>query len=130
MTAPGRNFKPLWLGLGLVVVAWLVYLGVSATSRDREFSGENALASELAYAPWDSLTWSKAAAPQPALVFLLVSDSLSKRALDLETWIRSNDISTTVAARFVPVRVDRRWRPDLAERYAENQVPYLSVLLP
>lgn len=59
-----------------------------------------------------------------------ISDSLSQRALDLESWLSQQPLAATVAAQFLPVRIDRRDRPDLVERYAENQVPHLSVLLP
>lgn len=129
MNSSKRSRGPLWLVLGVALAAWLVYLGVSATSPDSEPSPQSLLASDLVFAPWNQDTWN-AAATQPALIFLLVSDSISKRALDLEAWLRSDSIRTTVAARFLPIRIDRRARPDLAERYAENQVPHLSVLLP
>ncbi len=127
MTAT-RARGPLFLILGLALGGWLIYLGVSATSSNPETSALPAH-QELAFLPWNQATWSEAAA-RPALVFLLISDSLAQRARDLETWLSQQPLAATVAGQFLPVRIDRRDRPDLVERYAENQVPHLSVLLP
>lgn len=123
-----RYRAPLLVAFGLALGAWLIYLGVSATAPESAPTGD-LKAAELKFAPWEQATWSRAAS-RPALVFLLVSDSTSPRALELESLLLQPPLSTTLATQFLAVRIDRRHRPDLAERYAENQVPHLSVLLP
>jgi len=127
-----RVAGPVLAGIALLA-ALIVYYGVSSTS-GRHLPGDETEARPQAtagtFVAWSDSVWSLAS-DQDQLVFLLVSDSSSEAALKLESqMLEIAELQTQFKAQVLPVRISRRVRPDLAERYAQQQVPVALLLLP
>jgi hypothetical protein len=121
---------------GLVVVllvllaALFIYWGVTKTARDarsvpRPAAGDP-LHAEL-FRPWDSLSLATAQ-EQNRLIVLVVTDTRSRASRELlELAVRHSGWSQSGA---IGLTVDRRLRPDLALRYANEAAPFALLLLP
>ena len=128
---PAQRF--LLTAAGILLGAYLVYLGVSISAPE-----DPAVLSSAAPPPADSLvfrSWSAAAFEEAQhdqhLVFLLIADSRLEESVALtERMIAQPQVRTWLIRRFVPILIDRRVRPDIAERYSEGRAPFVSVLLP
>lgn len=130
ITIQGRVLLTL---AGVTIGALIVYLGVSMTAPTGP--SETALKQlpipdRIQYGTWSDTTWARAA-NRPGLVFLFVADHLSRLTDSVDAVLNGSvDLRAVISRRFVPIRIDRRMRPDLAERYSEGRAPFLSVLLP
>lgn len=134
MSSPSQSrvAGPVMAGVA-VLAAFIVYYGVSSTSgthRVNEKPGAISQDSAGTFVPWSDSVWSLTQS-RDQLVFLLVSDSSSPLAMELESQMREiPELQAQLAEQVTPVRVSLRTRPDLAERYAQHQVPVALLLLP
>lgn len=123
---------PVLAGIALLA-AVIVYYGVSSTSGKHLPGNETEARTQATagtFVPWSDSVWSLAS-DQDQLVFLLVSDSTRETALTLESqMLEIAELQAQFKAQVLPVRISRRMRPDLAERYAQQQVPVALLLLP
>jgi hypothetical protein len=118
---------------GIMAGGLIVYVGVSLTAPtgpSEKGSEQIPVPDQIQYGTWSATTWARAA-NRPSLVLLFVADVGSRLTDSVEAVLNgSEDLRAVISRRFVPIRIDRRMRPDLAERYAEGSAPFLSVLLP
>ena len=118
---------------GIIAGGLIVYLGVSLTAPagpSESVLKQIPIPEVIAYGTWSDSTWARAKS-RPSLVFLFVADELSRWTDSVDAALNgSEDLRAAITRRFVPIRIDRRLRPDLAERYSEGSAPFLSVLLP
>ena len=130
--AKSKVAGPVLAGTALLA-ALIVYYGVSSTSGTHRAGGATLARTQATagtFVPWSDSVWSLAS-DQDQLVFLLVSDSSSEMALTLESqMLEISELQAQLKAQVLPVRISRRMRPDLAERYAQQQVPVALLLLP
>ncbi len=127
-----RVAGPVLAGVA-VLGAFIVYYGVSSTSGTHRVDEKpEAMSQDLAgkFVSWSDSVWSQTQ-NRDQLVFLLVSDSSSPLAMELESQMHEiSELQAQFAEQVTPIGVSRRTRPDLAERYAQHQVPVALLLLP
>ena len=122
--------RGLVVALLVLLAAVFIYWGVTKTARDarsvpRPAAGDP-LHAEL-FRPWDSLSLATAQ-EQNRLIVLVVTDTRSRASRELlELAVRHSEWSQPGA---IGLTVDRRLRPDLALRYANEAAPFALLLLP
>ena len=125
--------RGLIVAFGVVLGALVIYMGVSRTATEAPSKAalENIpVPDSITFSDWTSETW-EVAQSKPSLVFFFVSDEFSAWSDSTLAVLNSRyDLRAVITRRYVPIRIDRRLRPDLAERYSEGRAPFLSILLP
>jgi len=130
MTDSSASRRGLVLALLILLAAVLIYWGVTKTARDAENIPRpipgTAAGAEL-FRPWDSLSLATAQ-QQKRLIVLLVTDTRSQASRELAALAAQSGEWPPSGA--VGITVDRRLRPDVALRYANEAAPFALVLLP
>jgi len=128
---PAQRF--LLTAAGILLGAYLVYLGVSSSAPVDPSIRSNAApppADSLLFRIWSAPAFAEAQNDQ-RLVFLLIADSRLEESVALAERVTTHpQVRAWLVRRFLPILVDRRVRPDIAERYSEGRAPFASVLLP
>jgi hypothetical protein len=131
---PSGRGRGMAIGVTVIAAGILVYLGVAGYLG----GGQSVMPAppvlptnqHVGWRGWDSTTFADARNTF-RLVLLLVVDEHRNESRAVQEAIEANaELRAWLASRLLPVRVDRRLRPDLADRYAEGTAPLAMLLLP
>lgn len=132
MSSSNPVLRGVIIGALVVAAAVAIYFGVRDTSGTPPDStaDDRAAAPDITWRRWDSASFAEARSGDRPIL-LVVDDSRVPGSLRARDRIAASTVLRgALTSYIVPLEVDRRLRPDIAERYAEDRTFQSLLILP